>query len=267
MQLKIGIIGCGAIGTILAKSFDKDEDINVVALTDLEEQKAQELCASLTHNPKIAPLEELITASDLVIETSSKNAVRQILDSCIKKHTDILIMSVGGLIDNMDLLELAEKEKVNVHIPSGAVAGIDALKTATNCSIDSVTLTTTKPVNGLKDAPHIIENNIDINKISEKTVVFEGNVFDAISAFPKNINVSATICLAGIGPSKTKVKIMADPNSKLNIHELKITGDFGEITTITKNILCPDNPKTSYLAALSGIAKIKEIIKNIKIGT
>lgn len=266
MKLKIGIIGCGAIGTIIAKFFDNKKEIKIVALNDIEQEKEEILRRLLKSKPKNKSIEELISLSNLVIETASKNSVEKILNLCIKKRTDILIMSVGGLINNMNLLASARKKKVNIYIPSGAVAGIDAIKAANNCHIDSVVLTTTKPINSLKNAPYILENNINIDK-NKKSIVFEGNAINAVSAFPNNINVSATVSLAGIGPLKTKVKIIADPESKINCHELKIKGDFGEITTITKNIPCPNNSKTSYIAALSGIEKIKEIIKNIKIGT
>jgi aspartate dehydrogenase len=44
---------------------------------------------------------------------------------------------------------------------------------------------------------------------------------------------------------------------KLNTHEITAVGPFGRITTKTENKICPDNPKTSYLAVLSAIATLK----------
>lgn len=264
----IGIVGCGAIGTILAKAIEKDiRQVTITALNDIEIDHAKNLKKTLKSNPKTTTLDELIDRSDIIIECAHKNSVKEVASKTLKKKKDILIMSVSGLIDNLDIFELAKKNNSTIYIPSGAIAGIDALKAAKHNNIKSVTLTTTKPKKGLEGAPYIIENKIDLDSIKKKTTIFKGNVYEAIKGFPKNINISATIALAGIGPQNTQVKIIVDPKSYTNSHELKITGDFGEITTQTKNTPSKDNPKTSYLAALSAIAKIKDITENTKIGT
>ena len=85
--------------------------------------------------------------------------------------------------------------------------------------------------------------------------------------FPANVNVAASLSLAGIGPEKTKVQIIADPNIKTNIHEIIAEGKFGLLKTRVENIPSPDNPKTSYLAALSAIATLKNITDSIQVGT
>jgi len=88
-----------------------------------------------------------------------------------------------------------------------------------------------------------------------------------VDAFPKNINVSALLSLAGIGPGRTRVRIVASEKAKKNIHRIQIDGEFGIITTVTENVPFPENPKTSFLAALSAVAVLKGITDNVKIGT
>ena len=66
---------------------------------------------------------------------------------------------------------------------------------------------------------------------------------------------------------KTKVCIIASPSVKKNIHEILIESSAAKIFTRTENILHPQNPKTSYLAVLSAIATLKQILQPIKIGT
>ena len=65
----------------------------------------------------------------------------------------------------------------------------------------------------------------------------------------------------------TKVKIIASPAVKKNIHEIRIVSRAADILTRTENILHPDNPKTSYLAVLSAIATLRQILQPVKIGT
>lgn len=97
--------------------------------------------------------------------------------------------------------------------------------------------------------------------------MYEGPAREAVRKFPANVNVAATLSLAGIGLDKTKVKIVADPEVKNNIHEISVQGDFGELKTRVENVPSPQNPKTSYLAALSAIATLKKITDGVEIGT
>jgi len=72
---------------------------------------------------------------------------------------------------------------------------------------------------------------------------------------------------AGIGAQKTRVKIFTSPKYKSNIHEIQVEGDFGKLVTRTENVPSPANPKTSFLAPLSAIATLKNILDVVKIGT
>ncbi|MBT4540589.1 aspartate dehydrogenase [Candidatus Woesearchaeota archaeon] len=260
-QLKIGIIGCGAIGTILAKKINNDIDgAIVVALSDLDKSRANTLAEQLSGKKgkvKAVDIDKLVVMSDLVIEAASKGIVKEVVTKCISKKRDVMCMSVGGFIGNEGLLSKAEEKNCNVYLPSGAIAGLDGVKAAAVGKIKSVTLTTTKPPKSLDG----YEN------AKTKKVVYEGNVIKAVKLFPKNINVSASLSLAGIGAKNTNVKIVVDPNTTKNTHEIVIEGDFGKITTKTENVPSPLNPKTSYLAILSAIAMVKRIVGKIEVGS
>lgn len=86
---------------------------------------------------------------------------------------------------------------------------------------------------------------------------FDGSALEAIELFPKNINVSIILSLAGLGPQKTGVKIISDPAVRKNSHSIEATGSFGKLSLKVENDPMPDNPKTSYLAALSVLATLK----------
>lgn len=266
--MRVGIVGCGVIGSELAQAIDKEiREAQLVALTDIDEKKSKELVNLLKEKPEILSLDELIKRSDLIIEAASKDLVPSLARKVIDQGKDIMIMSVGGLLGNEDLLDLAKKKDCKIYLPSGALAGLDGVKSASVGRIDSITLTTRKPPEGLKGAPYIIRNKIDLDAITKETVIFEGSANEAVEGFPKNINVSAALSLAGIGAEKTRVRIIADPNLKRNIHEVEVKGEFGRLVSRTENLPSPKNPKTSYLACLSAIATLKGIVSSIKIGT
>ena len=160
--MKAGIIGCGFIGGEIAQFLDSNNNFELIGLNDVDEGKAGELIKNIkNNNPKSMNINELIKKSDLIIESATKNIIKDILsnEGLDEKNKKLLIMSTGGLISGLDLLK--NIKNCEILLPSGAIAGLDAIK-AVSGKIKSLTLTTTKPVKGLEGAPYIIKNNIDL---------------------------------------------------------------------------------------------------------
>jgi len=263
--MKIGVIGCGAIGSVLCKFIDeKLKESELVAICDIDKRKVEKLKKNLNNKPIITDIDGAIKKSDIVVEAVSPSIIKELLKKCIKNKTHLMVMSVNGLIQNQDLLK---KLTARLFIPSGAICGIDGVKATNIGKIKSVTITTTKSPRSLKDAPYIKKNRINLKKIKNKTKIFEGSASEAIKGFPKNVNVSATLSLAGIGAKKTKVIVFVNPKIKRNVHEIEVINSFGKLTTRTENIVSPLNPKTSHLAVLSACATLKRLTGHIKIGT
>lgn len=271
-KLRIGIVGCGAIGSSLAKAVKKDlaQDAELSALYDIDGSKSERLSRLLSKKRNLAAssLNSLINKSDLVIEAASAKCSREVARQALSKGRNIMIMSVGGIVGcYKELSGLAKKHNARVYVPSGAISGIDALKAAKTGNIRSVTLTTRKNPVSFRGVKYVEDKRIRLDKIKKDKVLFSGTAQEAVKYFPQNINVAAILSLAGIGPEKTKVRIIASPSTTKNIHEIKVDSVAAGILTRTENILHPDNPKTSYLAVLSAIATLKQILEPIKIGT
>ncbi|MBC7328616.1 DUF108 domain-containing protein, partial [bacterium] len=180
------------------------------------------------------------------------------------KH--ILIMSVGGLIGKEELIAGAKEKNCKIYIPSGALAGLDGVQAAKLGGIKNALLITTKPPQALAGAPYIEQKGIDLFSINEPTVIYEGNAEEAIKLFPANVNVAAALSLAGIGVKLTKVRIVVDPQAKVNVHRIEVEGAFGKLIAQTENYPSPSNPRTSYLAVLAAIALLKKITNPLMIG-
>ncbi len=268
-KLKIGIIGCGTIGTEIALACRgrlKDKVI-LSAVCDANAKSAQALIDKTGLGIGMLGLDEIIKEAQFIVEAASASISSEVLKKCIGLKRDCLIMSVGGLIGGEGLLEEAKKKGIKVYIPSGALCGIDGLKSAMAGKIDSVTLTTRKPPKGLVGAPYLKEQKIDVENIKKETVVFEGSAQDAVKGFPQNVNVSAVLSLAGIGARKTTVRLVTSPDYTKNIHEVEVTGEFGRMSTITENVPSKTNPKTSALAIFSAIATLEAAVSSVRIGT
>lgn len=268
---KIGIVGSGAIGSSLAQAVVQDFKpvAKLVGLFDIQAEKAQALSQKLAGNRKLVlkNLEALIQKSDLVIEASSAKAAWEIAVKALTSGRQIMVMSVGGLAKHLaELLALTLKYNTRIYFPSGAISGIDALKAANMGKIFKVILTTRKNPTAFAGVDYVTKR-FKLANIKKDTVLFSGSAALAVKYFPQNVNVAAVLGLAGIGMQKTKVQIIASPSVNKNIHEVLIESEAAKIFTRTENILHPQNPKTSFLAVLSAIATLKQILQPIKIGT
>jgi len=269
-KLTVGIVGCGAIGSRIAKGIQEDfkQDCSISGLYDIEENKADQLAKNISiRNIAKKSITELIRNCDCMIEAVSAKNTHDIIRQALKAKKDVLSMSVGKLLNASDLFRLASQNKCHLLIPSGAIAGIDAIKAASLVGIDSITLTTRKPPTSFLNNPYLIKKGIDPLKITKETVIFKGDVEMAVKMFPQNINVAATISLASQARKNFKIRILTSPSYKTNSHEIDLKGKFGHIRTLTENVVCPDNPKTSYLAVLSGLQTLKQYCNGVFIGT
>lgn len=269
-MIKVGIIGCGTIGKELAKGCQKRfyEEVTLEAIADADAACAKKLQRGLKPKPRILSSELLIEHCDLVIEAASAHASYELAKKALSQGKDIMLMSVGGILGReKELMKMARTHHCCLYLPSGGVVGIDGLKAARIGKIHRVTLTTRKPPQGFEDAPYVIKHNVNLKNLKEEKIIFEGNASAAVKGFPKNINVSATLSMAGIGSQKTKVRIIACPHMLVNVHEVYVVGDFGSFYARTENFPSEQNPKTSRLAILSAVATLERILKNVKIGT
>lgn len=252
----LGIIGCGAIGTDVGKAADNMKEIEKIYLYDINTKASQKLCNSLK-KAEIKPVKDFLKYVDIVFEAASQDAVEEYAEDVIKEGKDLVIMSVGSLLNSKfrnNLEKIARERKSKIYLPSGAVCGIDGILSASVGGIDEVTLVTTKPPRSLG------------KKFNKRTIVFDGNAKGAVKKFPKNINVAASLSIAGIGFDKTKVQIVADPVATRNSHKILAHGKFGRLRAEVENMPNPNNPKSSYMASLSAIATLKRIINPIQIG-
>jgi aspartate dehydrogenase len=241
---KAGIIGCGVIGTVIARAVERGiVECDELILYDYNMEKAEKLQESL-HFPVtvVKSLEELIKLKPLVIvEAASQQAVKDYINKILAENIELIVMSVGALLD----LNVKSKK---IHIPSGAIGGLDAISSAALAGVDKVILTSRKNPKALE-----IDNQ-------EEKIVYQGTAEEAVRLFPRGMNVAATLALT-TQPEKVEVKIISEPKVDRNVHEIKIKWKHGDIFLKFENDPHPENPKTSALAAWSAINLLKQTLE------
>jgi aspartate dehydrogenase len=263
----VAIVGCGAIGRAIAKAFSEGRlPGRVVAVCDSSPEAAERMAASIRPTPHVATVEGAVRLANVVVECASVNAVDSVVRAAAKHHRNVVVMSEIGLLNHPGLFDVVRRSGISLAVPSGALAGLDALRAASGARLKSVTLTTRKPPAGLESAPYVVRRGLKLRKLKKPMVLYSGNVIGAAKGFPANINVAAGCAMAGIGPKATRVCIIADPTTKVNSHTIEYEGEFGRAVCRVENRPFPDNPKTSYLAALSAISALRRMLEGIGIG-
>ena len=266
-SLRVAIAGLGPIGMKVAQALDRGIDGLVLTAVSVQNpEKHQSWLGKLTAPPAILPIEQLSEAADIVIECAPGKLLRSIVAPFVTKGKTAIVLSAGALLDNEDLIALAKQNGGQIVVPTGALIGLDAVTAAAVETIHSVRMVTRKPVQGLAGAPYIVENNIDIERITEPLRIFEGTAREAAKGFPANLNVAVALSLAGIGPDRTRLEIWADPTVTRNIHRVEVESDSARFSMSIENIPS-ENPKTGRITALSVIAYLRKLRSPLRVGT
>ena len=240
----VGLIGCGAIGSLIAQAIEKKiVNCDKLVLFDYQQNKAADLKASIDFPTTIVKnLEEMLHLNpSVIIEAASQKAANDYIKPITTKDIHLIIMSSGALID-------MNYQSKKIHVPSGAIGGLDAISSAALTQISEVILTT-------KKNPKVF----DMDNTQPK-IIYEGNAEDAAKLYPKSMNVASTLSFI-VKPTKVQVQLISDPTTDRNTHEIKIKWQFGQMLLRFSNDPHPENPRTSALAAWSAINLLNTLLE------
>lgn len=265
--LSVGIGGFGAVGRKVAEALDRGiPGLSLGAISAQDHDKARRNMAGFSKEAPIVSLGEL-SKCDIVVEGLPAAVFDEIALPAIEAGRIFVPTSVGQILPRMHLVDRATITGARIVAPTGALLGLDAVRAAAEGVIHSVTMITRKPPNGLAGAPHLVNNDISVEGLSEAKLVFEGSARDGAIGFPANVNVAAALALAGIGPDATSLQIWADPAVERNMHRIEVEADSCRFTLEIANVPSEENPKTGKNTALSVIACLKGLVSPLKVGS
>ena len=250
--LRLAFIGWGAIARATAGLLrDRGSTARIVAVAVRDPAKPR---------PDLPAEARLLTSpqeldrpnADVVVEAAGRHTVTPWGRAALEAGLDFVVTSVSafadpGVLD--DLTDLAGRTGAQIHIPPGALGGVDALAAASAMGIDAVEHGIIKPPQAWLGTP--AENLCDLNALTHAEAFFSGTADEAASKFPQNANAALTTALAGTGPKATWVTLIADPDAEVNRHEIRAGGRFGELSVILQNKSLEKNPKSSAMTALN----------------
>jgi aspartate dehydrogenase len=266
--MRVGIVGLGTIGRALCQAIDRGEiAVQLAAVTTRHHERAKPFLQSLGHQPPLLALEELVSSSELVIEAATHEALETIAPCRLCQGKDLMVLSVGGLLEHDEWVNLARQTGSRIYVPSGAIVGLDGVKGAAIGRITAVTMTSRKPPKALAGAPFVVEHRIDLDGFTQETLLFEGSAREACRGFPANVNISAALSLAGIGADRTRIRVIVVPSGTRNVHDIEVVGEFGRFSIHLENEPSETNPRTGKLTYLSTLAMLKGLANPLQVGT
>ncbi len=251
----VGIAGLGAIGSAVGRAL-------VQGIDGLEWIAASDINPNEEFDIPYVDFDMLVERCDIIIEALPPKAVPDLAIKTIKAQKTLILISSCALLIYPEILDTHKSINSRIIVPSGALSGLDGIKALKKLGIKKSIIASNKKPSGFAGAPYVEEMGIDLAQIEQqgvRTKIFEGNAIEASKGFPANVNVAATLSLAGIGAENTQVEIWADPEAAGNSHAIIVEGEFSTIRATIENTPDPNNPKSSMLAAQSIVACLEDM--------
>lgn len=248
---QVGFLGGGKIGKKLISHILEENLGDVVFVEDPFAAKEGVLNeVNLIRNPD----EALYQKADLVVECANASVLASHLD-LILSHADLMMLSATAFSDDAFLKkaeELCRQYHRKIYLPHGAILGLDGI-------FDGRTLWKKVTIETIKNPKSLGRTD------TEKTVVYEGGTRGACIAYPRNVNVHASIAMAGIGFDRTISKIVSDPDVSTNRHVIRLEGDgiaiTMDVTSFAGGAVTGAYTPTSACGSLDRILKNEEGIR------
>jgi aspartate dehydrogenase len=249
-KIRVGVAGLGTIGKSLVTALDAGvPGLTLSAVAARDRGAAEEWLKRLNTVPPVVEFPGFPESCDLVVESAPSHHLRAIAEPVLSAGKILVPLSVGALLENMDLIDLASRSGGQIIVPTGALLGLDAVTAAAEGVIHSVKMVTRKPIKGLEGAR-----------------IFKGSAREAARGFPANLNVAVALSLAGIGPDLTELEIWVVPGLERNVHTISVDSDSARFTMTIENIPT-ENPRTGRITAQSVLALLRKMAAPLRVGT
>ena len=268
MSCKVGIAGLGVIGAKVAQRLTEGiEGMSLEAVASGGREKAEQTLARIGAAAPVVTPAELAARCDVIVECAPTAAFLEIAIPALQAGRVLITVSAAALLEHMEVVDLARAHGGRVIVATGALLGFDAVRATAKGEIRSVTMVTRKPPKSLRGAPHLARIGVDVDTLTEPTLLFDGSARDGARGFPANVNVAAALALAGAGPDRTRLQIWADPRLERNTHTIVVDADSARLEMTIANVPSDEKPGTGRITALSMIAALEGLASPLKIGS
>jgi aspartate dehydrogenase len=275
--VRVALLGGGTISLTFARKHASGylPGCEVVALASRREtprtRMIQDLVGGCRFTTEVASLVD--ARPDVILEAARPEVLWESGIDFVDSGSSLVVMSSTCFRNEVwfeDLWEASTRSGARVVVPSGAIGSIDLLRAVSRLGeVDDVLVELIKDPETWPSPAHT-RSAPGTQRTSDsdgRTTLFEGNGLEAMALYPTNLNVVATISLAGIGPLRTRVKVVADATESDIVHKLIFSGRFGSAHAEFRVKGNPDDPRWSFIPALSAIEAVRGLTDPVRFGT
>jgi aspartate dehydrogenase len=267
--MRVALAGFGNVGQELARRLCAGAipEVRLTAIAARDLDKARAHCARLEPRPLVLPVAELPAHADVIVECATAAALPEIARAALDAGKTLVPVSVGGLAAHPEILAWVERGG-RIRVATGALPGLDAIRTAAEDEIRSVRLISRIRPESLAREDHVRRLGFDFSTPpAEALKVFEGTAREAALAFPRHFNVAVTVSLAGIGLDRTLVTMYADPAIAGTVHLVEVDAENIQLRLESRNRPSATNPRTSRAVAPSILAALRALALPTQVGS
>lgn len=263
-RYRVGMIGAGAIGrdviTLVRRNLASSVEVPLV----LARKARADWQPPVTDDPDAF----LRAGLDAVVEGAGHEALLAHGEKVLGSGAHLVVTSTGAFAADPGLLErlsrAAERNRRKVLLASAGIGAVDILAGAAEGGLDRVRMTVRKDPSAWRGTA--AEGKFDLDRLTDPTVIFDGSAREGAALYPKNVNISATVALAGLGLDRTHLVIVADPGITTHIVEVDAEGAFGKFRFVEDVAISDSNPKTGKLVAMAVVKTIRHLAAPVVIG-
>ena len=210
MIKSVGFLGCGKIGRSMLEHLVEQGGISISFVQDIFFEPKPEDGFPVVKEQDAS----LIRQSELVVESANADVLKENFDGIIK-YCDLMPFSVTAFSDAIfeaHAHEMLKKFGRKLLLPHGAILGIDGI-------FDGRSLLTDVCITTIKNPKSLGRTD------TERMVLYDGSTREICKLYPRNVNVHATLALAGRGFDSTHSILISDPAVNTNTHKISIHGE------------------------------------------
>lgn len=265
--VRIGIVGLGNVGTRVARLLDAGavEGARLSALSSRRPDHAAAISASLTSRPEVLDLDGVCAGSDIIVEATTADAMPAVARTVLGAGRSLVLVSTAGVAKCPDFLDLVARSKGRVRVASGALPGLDLIRSAAVGRIHTARLRSVVLPSSFSGEAAL--GGASLGAEGGRSRVFSGSAREAAEAFPRHFNVAISLALAGVPLDLLQIELWVDAVLSGPTVEVELEADDVSLSMMSRNLPSPDNPRTSRIVAPSVVAALRGMIAPLQSGS
>lgn len=199
------------------------------------------------------------TDVDVVVEAATQDAVRDRVPALLDSGVDVILLSLGALADAALRARLLTPGPGRLIACTGAIGGLDQVRALRAAGpLHTVSIESRKRPAALVQPWMSSELRDELMAGKREIVLADGQAGEVSQRFPSSANVAAALALAADAWETATARIVADPAATRTRHEIRASGELGEVRAVVENAPSAERPRSSAVVAWAALRALDD---------